>query len=190
MIDMSRRGLTLLEVLCATALASLLMVAVMSVVAGLARLERTLAEPSDSHQWGRHAARLIAVDMAAADSVSVTPDHLVLHGPLSTGTSIGERTWAEAQVTYRLEESPLGLVLVRIEQQPPPVAARQIDTLVIGCGSWTLFGSSRDTSPVDSSNAREFSTDLVSGDRPAQRLTLRVFDHSGALLCREVVHAL
>ena len=101
-------GFTTLEVLCATTLSALLMVAVMGLVAGLSRHERILREKAPLADWQRRLARQLELDIARSWQLDLLPDGFQLTGPLG-----GRATWKEARVSYRLVDSPVGKLVVR-----------------------------------------------------------------------------
>lgn len=108
-----RRAFTTLEVLCATALSAMLMVAVMGLVAGLSRHERILRDKSPQADWQRRLTRQLKADLGRAWNLALLPDGFQLTGPLGRDLTTGAPTWKNARVTYRILESPLGTILVR-----------------------------------------------------------------------------
>lgn len=111
--NFARGGFTMLEVLCATALSAMLMVAVMGLVAGLSRHERILRDKSPQRDWQRKLARQLNADFERAWSLAPLSDGFQLTGPLGRDRATGMPTWKTARASYRVLESPMGPVLVR-----------------------------------------------------------------------------
>lgn len=106
-------GFSTLEVLCATALSAMLMVAVMGLVAGLSKHERVLRNKSPQADWQRRLSKQLESDVARSWQLALLPDGFQLTGPLGRDAATGTPTWKNACVTYRLVDSPVGRLLVR-----------------------------------------------------------------------------
>lgn len=118
-----RRALTSLEVLCATALAAMLMAAVTGFVATVAKHERTLRQRDPAPRWTRALASRLEDDFMLAHSITVNADGFQLEGPLGREPATGVATWRPARVTYRLAGTPLGPALLRAEGDGRSAAA-------------------------------------------------------------------
>ena len=118
MRQINRCAMTMIEVLCATALASLLMVAVLGVVGGLARHEKTLAQEQVRPEWNRRLEARLAGDLAKAHEVVGLKDGLRITGPLAHEAGTGVSAWRDAVVEYRLRKTRLGWLLLRSERDP------------------------------------------------------------------------
>jgi len=103
---MSRRGFTLLEVLVASALAAMLMVAVLGVLGQITTpmAKQGWALPADSPNAGDALTRLIRSDLSQADRIDAsTPNQITLEGWLSLSPVGLERSHREVGVRYRIE---------------------------------------------------------------------------------------
>ena len=129
--DRIRFGFTLLEVLCATLLATMLLVAVLGVVAGLAKAERTLQKSSPAPDWCDRLGSRIERDLGAASTWRPLADGFLLEGVMGSDAN-GATTWTEASVSYRVVGSPLGKVLVRSEQDADPRVGARLELVVSG----------------------------------------------------------
>ncbi|MEO0529372.1 MAG: hypothetical protein AAF266_02220 [Planctomycetota bacterium] len=105
--------MTLLELLCASTIATLLMVAVMGVVGGLAQTEKALASRDPGAEWQRRLAHQLTEDVRAADRIQPNANGFVLEGLLNTSQPSGVSDWKAARISYQIEETPLGKALLR-----------------------------------------------------------------------------
>lgn len=89
----SSDGFTLLELLCALTLSTLLMVAMLGVVGGLAKTEKTLDRHLPTPEWHRRLVAQIEQDLRAADELEVIPNGIRLTGFLGSDSKTGSSTW-------------------------------------------------------------------------------------------------
>lgn len=109
------KGMTLLEVLCATALSSLLMVGLLGVIGGIAKTEKTLMGRNPTPDWQRRMIERLERDLGAAEQIQNISDGFRLTGPLASHPRSGTSMWTAATVDYLIADSSLGPVLLRRE---------------------------------------------------------------------------
>ena len=116
---MNRRGFTLLELMLATTLVSVLMVGVMGVIGSLAPASlAAVADESEALGAGSYATvrlvQLIADDLSRMDRLDMKPDGAVnLYGQLALDGGTGRWLDRPAQVTYRFAEIGSRRLLLR-----------------------------------------------------------------------------
>lgn len=134
----SREAFTLLEVLCATALASLLMVGVLGVIGGLAKTEQALARNAPRAEWRRRLVQQIGRDLSGAERFEPIENGFLLSGPIGVDLATGVADWKRVRVTYTLEPSPLGGALLRSEAPQGLTRDPEIRVLAIGVESMAV----------------------------------------------------
>lgn len=196
---MNRRGMTLLELLCASTLATLLMVAVMGVVAGLAKTEQSLARRQPHAEWHRRLANRLADDLRAADRVDPVQAGFAMTGPLGIDGTTGVADWTGARVVYRVESTPLGNALLRIQtaervgsKPRVEILVQGVATLVTTTPSQTALNATTETTQetgpsLPATSDQAYVNDVLQrGDKPpAIRVTL--IDDRGQTLFDRVV---
>ncbi|MCA9232788.1 MAG: hypothetical protein KDA57_19215, partial [Planctomycetales bacterium] len=95
-----KRGLTAVEVVAATLLASLLMVAMLGVLRGLKAQEAALEVRRPIPSWQRTLDGVLEHDLANSRTFSLTPTSLTLNG--FAGRDSGVATWQPAAITYQV----------------------------------------------------------------------------------------
>lgn len=138
-----RQAFTSVEVLAATALAAGLMVAVLGVLAGIAKKERLLEKSAHTPVWHDHLARQLQADLRAARSFRHTPEGLILSGHGGTDGPAEDPTWLPTDVHFYQVETRGQSLLVRqavatyrVATGPPP------QLMVYGGGRLELFPAS------------------------------------------------
>lgn len=92
-------GFTALEVLVATTLASLMMVAVLGVLGGIAKKERLLAERAERMlPWQRQFAHRLSRDLESCSTIQFDGESIVLTG--FGGRRSGMPTWEPVDIHY------------------------------------------------------------------------------------------
>lgn len=182
---MIRRGMTLLELLCASTLATLLMVAVLGVVGSLARAEKTLNRHDPQGEWRRRLVAQIAGDLRAARSAEPLPTGIRLKGQLGQNAANGTAEWIDAVIEYRVEPTPLGSALVRLSMADD--GCRLIEPLVFSVGCFMATGTG---SAVTIPAAKQtFINEVFDGRSVPGALRVTLYDQSGDLLFDEEIVA-
>lgn len=109
-------GMTILELLVAMALSTMLVVSVLSVLTALESHRRELAKQTTWEPWRHLLARQLRRDLANARRVHAQPGRLVLTGYLGTDGPLLQSTFRVAEVTYQLAASGGTSYLVRDER--------------------------------------------------------------------------
>jgi hypothetical protein len=177
----AKPGFTTLEVLCATTLSAMLMVAVMGLVAGLSRHERILREKSPQADWQRRFAKQIEADLERTWQLTPLPDGFALTGPLGREPGSGRANWKTARVTYRLRDSSAGLLLVReLARDPGRSTASQMEIVCAGVAGIELCATS-EAPQWQPGQSTLVQTTLQPGAPPNQ-LRVLVYEPSGNTL--------
>lgn len=119
-------GMTSLEVLCATVLASMLMSAVLGVVGGIAKRDQALARRSPEPDWARRVKRQLQEDFSQANRIEFERDGFFLYGPIGRDPASQAASWLPAAVRYRVVDGgdfELGGMLLRSEKTLDSAAA-------------------------------------------------------------------
>lgn len=145
-----RPAFTSVEVLAATALASLLMVAVLGVLGGIAKKERLLERTVATPFWHDQLARQLAADLRHARTLRRQPGRLILSG--HGGTVAGEPTWEETEVHYYAVQTKAAALLLR-QEFPAPLAGPPGPPEVLHYGNAQLELVSYYAAPATSSDA-------------------------------------
>lgn len=165
----SRRGMTSLEVLCATLLATLLMTAVLGVVSGLAKRERTLNKRRPEPAWMRQLASQLSGEFASASEVRMLADGFVLRGPFGRDAKTGVADWRDAEIAYQIVEvdaDEVGSALIRTERDALVTSDKSLSEVVcFGADRLSLTAGPPLPQPLpEGGNLIE--TDLGSGPLP------------------------
>ena len=115
-------AMTSLEVLCATALASMLMVAASGFVAGVVKHDKALGRHDPAPRWQVALAAQIDADFRHAHTLTKESNGFRLEGPLGRDAVTGVATWRPGRVTYHLADSSLGSLLFRAQSDPASLA--------------------------------------------------------------------
>lgn len=196
----NRRGMTLLELLCASMLATLLMVAVMGVVAGLAKTEKSLASRQPPAEWRRRLADRLADDLRAADRIAPVQAGFEMTGPLGVDPTTGVSDWTGARVVYRIESTPLGNTLLRIltadrvgAKPRVEILMQGIKTLITTAPSEVLLSDATETTqaatqPLPVVPDQTYANDVLQrGDKPPAVRFILVGDRGQALFDQVVL---
>jgi hypothetical protein len=95
-----RLAFTSVEVLAATTLASALMVAVLGILAGVAKKERILEASVPSPSWHDHLTRQLERDLRHARTLKRQPGRLILVGQSGAVNASGQCTWLPVEIHY------------------------------------------------------------------------------------------
>ncbi|MEM8670553.1 MAG: hypothetical protein AAGG48_23710 [Planctomycetota bacterium] len=150
------RGFTALEVIMATALASLMMVAVLGVLSGIAAKERILGEQEEaSPYWHRPFKQRLQRDLEGASTYSQRGDSIVIEG--FGGRRNGVPAWAPVQIHYRIQKAGDQSLLIRdvvplvqpSEQFPKQIVCLGVDSIQLEMIDQQESGGSSFTEPGD-----------------------------------------
>ncbi len=99
-----RNGFTLIEALAATALAAIMMTAVMSVVSAIARSDKASGGDVHDADWRGRVIQVIRRDLQHADEVQSLEDRVILTGYVSLDRETLKPTHRPAVVTYAINQ--------------------------------------------------------------------------------------
>ena len=110
-----KRGFTLLEVLVATALTAVLLLAVFAVIGSLGKSRLAMAQPTDDGAWRTDLLATLRRDLADSVAIAFQPDGITLtgHGALRPDTLAVSHE--PVTVTYRIADIRGRRWLVRIQ---------------------------------------------------------------------------
>ncbi len=97
-------GFTLIEALAATALAAIMMTAVMTVVSALAHDDSRQANESERESWQQRMIELVEQDLRYSDSVTDQGDGVLMTGHLSLDQDTLTPTHRPVQVSYHIRK--------------------------------------------------------------------------------------
>jgi hypothetical protein len=97
-----RQGLTAVELLVATTLATMLMVGILGLLTTLNTQCRALTETTQPQPWGQLLADQLRRDLSNARHMAVANNQIVLTGYLGTHGPDQHSSWRAAEVTYHL----------------------------------------------------------------------------------------
>lgn len=131
-------GFTSVEALAATALASTLMVAVLGILAGIAKKEKLLNRQISRPAWHEHLSRQLEADLRHARSVRREQGRLILMGHGGTAGAGLTRNWLPSEVHYYVAKLEDQTLLLR---QEVPVAGglKNAEVLAIGASRLELL---------------------------------------------------
>lgn len=112
---MRRSAFTLVEMLASTVLATLLMMAVLAVVASIGRTQRIIETRDESATWPAGVMEMVRFDLLNARDVKIGDDRLVLSGFGSLDAATLEPTHRPVEVEYRLRQAAGVQWLVRAQ---------------------------------------------------------------------------
>jgi hypothetical protein len=181
----NRPGMTLLELLCASMLATLLMVAVLGVISGLAKAEKTLDRHQPPAEWRRRLVSRISNDLRAASSAEPLPTGVRLTGPLGRDARTGAADWTDAAVEYRVEATPLGPALMRVVLLNG--GGRHIETLTHSIRSLVITGAGG--APLAPDTTKAFVNEAIDGGALPARLRMVMFDQADQVVFDEEIVA-
>lgn len=133
---------TLIEVLASTALAVLLMVAVLGVSQSTAGHRRAMAEVVHTPLWVDRAFDLIAWDLQHARSYAIEPDRLTLAGYGSLDTDTNRPTYRPVLIEYRLVNN--NLIRTQTDLNAITTSSTRKSLVGRGIGSFKTIMSSTD----------------------------------------------
>ncbi len=136
-----RRAFTLVEVLAATAIASLLMVALLGIVAGISRKEKLLTS-RDEPAWHAQVKYLLKRDLGSATGYSCAPNSLTLH--TCTHRLTASEPWIPVEVVYEVVEVAGKSALVRSERLLQSTEASHSDIVAYGVDQIVLAEAAED----------------------------------------------
>ena len=127
-----RKGFSLVELLAALALASVLMLAVMQVTASLGRMDSAMERRGDTGVWRADVHELVRSDLEQAMfAVAETPGELHLEGMIGLGDGRG----TPVLVVYRLIRKVAGVARVAGAEDEPGLLVREQRRLLDRGGS-------------------------------------------------------
>lgn len=98
----TRRGLTAVELLVATALSAMLMVGILGLLSTLQVQSRELIQKAQSEPWIQRLSQHLRRDLMNTRQVTASRDRLVLRGYLGTDAISDQGTLEAAEVTYHV----------------------------------------------------------------------------------------
>lgn len=133
----TRPALTIVELLVATALASMLIVAVLGILAILAEKRRVLIDESAFVPWHQRLEGQLRFDLGNARRFELAPDRLRLVGYGGRNFETGRPTHRRTEVVYRLATAADKVWLVRDESQLDSIsnANRRTEIVCSGIGA-------------------------------------------------------
>lgn len=134
----SRAGFTSVEALAATALASAMMIAVLGILAGIAKKEKLLAELSNSPAWHEHLRRQLEADLRLTRKFRQEAGRVVLVGEGGTTGTAGQRTWLPAEVHYYAVQVRDQSMLLR-QELPSLSSAGPAEVMVLGASGMAIL---------------------------------------------------
>lgn len=120
-------GFTSIEVLAATALASLLMVAVLGILAGIAKKEKVLESSELPPRWHDQIVRRLRADLSSASRFRAEPGRVIFEA--SAGNDPNHPDWLPTEIHYFVFEAREQSILLRQEHpriQPAPSGRPEI----------------------------------------------------------------
>jgi len=176
-------GLTLIELLATTALASLLMVTLLQVIEATGRSRAAMDDsPLHDNVWRVQLGNLIQTDLTQARSVRWQDDQLAIEGWSGWDRSTREPAHEPALTVYRLLDpsnaSKLGRMLVREQRDLLDLGQQQPtrELMAFGVIGWEM-DSNRDAGSEAGGIAREESLDAD----PDQSILTLIFEESDSL---------
>lgn len=115
-MNLSRRAFTLIEMLAATALAALLMIALLSVIASLGRTRAAMNRADEAQQWHEGVVEMIRLDLVNSTSVTTDRDAITIEGHVLLDASDRSATQRLGMVRYHLRSIGNRTWLVRSQQ--------------------------------------------------------------------------
>lgn len=154
-----RSGMTAVEVLVASLLSALLMVAVMGTMRGLKAHERALELRDATESWQRSFAHILEHDLSNAREMRVSPEFLELRGIKASKDGLAENVWLPVTVRYEIRKTDNQSWLVRSEKQ-----GNSIQTELV-CQGVTSLGASQGSASLtaNSTTVREQEQPISSG---------------------------
>jgi len=113
-----RDGFTLIEALAATALAAIMMIAVMSVVSAIARSDKAIDTDTRDDDWRSRVIQVIRQDLQHADEVQSLDGRVILTGHTSLDRKTLKPTHRPAVVVYAISQYAGQSWLVRTQTDP------------------------------------------------------------------------
>jgi prepilin-type N-terminal cleavage/methylation domain-containing protein len=142
-----QRGMTAVEVLVASMLSALLMVAVMGTMRGLKAHERALNLRDPTASWQRSLSHVLQQDLNNARSMRITPQYFELDAIASHQEGMTGDTWLPVVVRYELRQIEDASWLVRRETQGSTSIAQ------LACRGVTGLRVNQGASAMDIENA-------------------------------------
>ncbi|WP_442483028.1 hypothetical protein [Aeoliella sp. SH292] len=150
-----RLAFTSVEVLAATTLASALMVAVLGILAGVAKKERILDATLSSPPWHDHLTRQLERDLRHARTLKRQGGRLILVGHAGSVNAMGQRSWLPVEIHYYGVHVKSDTLLFRQEYSAdglsspsaPELMVQGASRLEIGPGTLTTVHPSN-TTPI------------------------------------------
>lgn len=151
----NRLAFTSVEVLAATTLASALMVAVLGILAGVAKKERILDATLSSPSWHDHLTRQIERDLRHARTLKRQGGRLILVGNAGSLNAVGQRSWLPVEIHYYAVQVKSDTLLFRQEyhadglspSSAPLLMVQGASRLEIGPGTLAAVNTS-DPTPI------------------------------------------
>jgi Tfp pilus assembly protein PilV len=134
-------GMTMIEVLAATVLASLMLSAVVGVLTGLSRQQKTALRNSDSQVWSRQLASLFDWDYKNSRFTTSTSQAVRVEGFAARDFVTGRPTGRPSIIEYSVKNTGVANALVRRETHPDEplgdnsreeILLTSVDRIVIG----------------------------------------------------------
>ncbi len=167
----NQAGFTLFELLAALTLSSMLVVALLGVVGGLAKNENVLKQHEPTPAWHLRLASRLEKDLQAADHLKIRPNGFQLQGLLARDRQSGKRLWQEAVISYEIRKTSLGIVLERTEKNLGLGKELRRELLAIPVKKMLLMPFNREQVSLDQTT--EFISMLESGP-PPESIRLRI----------------
>jgi hypothetical protein len=172
-----RRGMTAIEMLAATLLASLMLASVMGVLGGLVRQQRALQSRAPAPSWHRVLSAQLLWDLQNSRAFVGSPDGVRLTGFAGRDFGTSQPTELPTAVEYFLLDSDHDRFLVRREEH---LGARTNDNWrieVVCRGVQRIdFGSCA----IDQAVINGLHVDRRNAEQPvADRVPVRIYDNSG-----------
>jgi hypothetical protein len=108
--------MTAVEVLVASLLSALLMVAIMGTMRGLKAHERALDLRDPTASWQRSLAHVLQQDLNNARTIKVMPQFLELQGVAGIGSDHSEQAWLPIVIRYEIRQTDRESWLIRTER--------------------------------------------------------------------------
>jgi hypothetical protein len=109
-------GMTAVEVLVASLLSALLMVAVMGTMRGLKAHERALTLRDPTESWQRSLAHVLQQDLENARTLRIAPQFIELQGVAGLASGDTENAWLPVVIRYEIRQLEAENWLVRSER--------------------------------------------------------------------------
>lgn len=180
----ARHGLTLVELLAATILASMLMVAVLGVLQSLTRQQKMLLDLNQTEPWQARFWEQLEWDLTNSRTVQVTPEKIVLEGYAGRDAGTQTLTHRPTRIEYSVLQTEATSLLSRYEVETGSRSLQEGVSEVLGVGiKQILLSASEPSLPAEGSEQEISVSPLQEGPIPDQvYVTLVPTDDSFSVL--------